>query len=279
MTMDEIAALLRQADPAQFFATLFVPEEKRAAVMALRAFAAEMARIPLIVSEPGLGEIRFQWWREVVSGERAGEAASHPLAAALCEAISTYRLPVSALDGLIDARVGDLYADPPPSMNDLEGYCGECFSVPYRLAAMIVSPQDSAAIAEVAGHGGVAEGLLDIVARWPMLLRRSRVMLPQDVMAQFSLTRESVLAGTEPAQVRLALAHMLALAESHRVKASAALDGLKAEEAPAFLPLALLAPFTTRVRRAMPDAVASLPQWRVQFELWRASRRSVRTLF
>lgn len=277
--MDEIAALLRQADPAQFFATLFVPEDKRAAVMTLRAFAAEMARIPLIVSEPGLGEIRFQWWREVLSGERAGEAASHPLAAALRETITRYSLPVSALEGLIDARAGDLYADLPPSMNDLEGYCGECFSVPYRLAAMIVSPAESKAVADVAGHGGVAEGLLDSVARWPLLLRRSRVMLPQDVMAQFSLTRESVLAGTEPAQVRLALEHMLALAEAHRAKASAALHGLKPEEAPAFLPLALLAPFTTRVRRAMPDAVASLPQWRVQFELWRASRRGVGKLF
>lgn len=277
--MDEIAALLRQADPAQFFATLFVPEDKRAAVMALRAFAAEMARIPLIVSEPGLGEIRFQWWREVLSGERAGEAASHPLAAAVRETITLYRLPVSALEGLIDARVGDLYADPPPSMNDLEGYCGECFSVPYRLAAMILSPEQSKGVADVAGHGGVAEGLLDSVARWPSLLRRSRVMLPQDVMAQFSLTRESVLAGTEPAQVRLALEHMLALAESHRMKASAALHGLKSDEASALLPLALLAPFTTRIRRAMPDAVASLPQWRVQFELWRASRRGVGKLF
>lgn len=277
--MDDIAALLRQADPAQFFATLFVPQEKRQGVMAVRAFAAEMARIPLIVSEPGLGEIRFQWWREVISGERAGEAASHPLAAALRQTITTYRLPTSALEAMIDARVGDLYADPPPSLNDLEGYCGESFSIQYRLAALILSPQDSSAVADVAGHGGVAEGLLDCVGRWPLLLRRSRVMVPQDMMAEFSLTRENILAGTQPAQLRLALEHMVQLAEEHRAKASAALRGLAADQAAAFLPLALLKPLSAQVRRAMPDRVASLPQWRVQFELWRASRRTVGHLF
>lgn len=277
--MDEVAALLRQADPAQFFATLFVPAEKRNAILALRAFAAEMARIPLIVSEPGLGEIRFQWWREVIAGERAGEAASHPLAAALRETIIAHRLPVAALEGLIDARIGDLYADPPPSVNDLEGYCGECYSVPYRLAALVLQPNASKAVADVAGHGGVAEGLLDIVARWPLLLRRSRVMLPQDLMAQFSLSRESILAGTAPAQLRLALEHMLDMAEAHRARASAGLGGLQPDETAAFLPLALLAPMMARARRTMPDAVASLPQWRVQFALWRASRRSAGTLF
>lgn len=277
--MDEIAALLRQADPAQFFATLFVPAEKRQAILALRAFAAEMARIPLIVSEPGLGEIRFQWWREVIRGERAGEAGSHPLAAALRAAIIAHRLPVGALEGLIDARIGDLYADPPPSVNDLEGYCGECYSVPYRLAALVLQPNASKAVADVAGHGGVAEGLLDIVARWPLLLRRSRVMLPQDVMARFSLTRESILAGTEPEPLRLALAHVLDMVEAHRAKAAASLAGLQPDETVAFLPLALFAPMMVRVRRAMPDAVASLPQWRVQFTLWRASHRSAATLF
>lgn len=277
--MDEIAAALKQSDPDQFFATLFVPEEKRAAIMALRAFAAEMARIPYLVSEPALGEIRFQWWVEVLSGARDGEAAANPLASALLDAVRRYHLPADALQGLIGARVEDLYADPPPTMNDLEGRLGECFSVPYRLATMILAPVSSRAVADVAGHGGVAEGLTDLLARWPSLLRRARVMIPNDVMAQFGVTREIVLAGTESAKTRLALEHLAQLAEMHRAKASAALSGLREEEAAAFLPLALVGPLLTRVRRAMPDAVAALPQWRVQFELWRASRRDVARMF
>lgn len=277
--MDAIAAALRENDPAQFFASLFVPVEKRMAVMALRAFAAEMARIPFLVSEPGLGEIRFQWWVEVLAGEREGEASANPLAAALMQAVRAYDLPVAALQGLIGARVEDLYADPPPMMNDLEGRLGECFSVPYRLAAMILSRDASGAVADVAGHGGVAEGLTDMLARWPLLLRRSRVMIPNEVLARFELTREIVLAGTEPAKTRRALECLAGAAEAHCAQASAALPGLGANEAPAFLPLALVAPLLTRARRAVPDAVAILPQWRVQFELWRASRRDHARMF
>lgn len=276
---DSVAAQLRETDPAQFFASLFVPDAKRAAIMAIRAFASEMARIPFLVSEPMLGEIRFQWWHEVLAGERDGEAQANPLAAAVLQAVRAHDLPIAALQGLIAARVEDLYADPPPTLNDLEGRLGECYSVPYRLAALVLHPDASASVADVAGHGGVAAGLTDLLAHWPLLLRRSRVMIPSDVMARFALTREVVLAGTEPETSRRAMEHLADLADAHRVKASAALSGLQAQEAPAFLPLALVAPLLKRARRTLPNSVASLPQWRVQFDLWRASRRAVARLF
>ena len=277
--MDPVAAQLREADPAQFFASLFVSDEKRAPMMALRAFAAEMARIPFLVSESMLGEIRLQWWHEVLAGEREVEAQANPLAAALMQAVRMHDLPVAALQGLIAARVEDLYADPPPTMNDLEGRLGECYSVPYRLASLVLRADASAGVADVAGHGGVAEGLTDLLARWPLLLRRSRVMIPSDVMAEFGLTREIVLAGTEPEKTQRALMFLVEKAELHRAKASAALRGLYAEEAPAFLPLALVAPMMQRVRSALPNGAANLPQWRMQFVLWRASRRDVATMF
>jgi len=57
------------------------------------------------------------------------------------------------------------------------------------------------------------------------------------------------------------------------------LAGLNASEAPAFLPLTLVEPLLSRVERTMLDGVASLPQWRVQFDLWRASKRDVARLF
>lgn len=277
--MDPVAAQLREADPAQFFASLFVPDDKRAAIMALRVFATEMARIPFLVSEPVLGEIRFQWWHEVLAGERDGEAQANPLAAALTQAVRTHDLPVAALQGLIAARIEDLYADPPPTMNDLEGRLGECYSVPYRLASLVLRADASAGVADVAGHGGVAEGLMDMLARWPLLLRRSRVMIPSDVMAEFGLTRESVMAGIEPEKTHSALMFLVEKAEQHRAKASAALRSLHAEEAVAFLPLALVEPMLERVLEALPQQAASLPQWRMQFALWRASRRDVATMF
>lgn len=277
--MSPFADALRDAQPAQFFATLFVPVEQRDAVMVLRAFSAEMARIPWRVSEPMLGEIRFQWWREVLDGQREGEAAANPLAASLLHIIRDHGLPVAMLQGLIDARIEDLYADPPPSLHDLEGRLGETHAVPYRLAAMICDANASSAVADVAGHGGVAEGLIEILAHWPSLLQRARVMLPQDMMARYGVTREIVLAGTEPTKTHAAFMALLDHAVTHYKKAAHHLGGLHQAEAVAFLPLCLLASQIKILQRGVPVSPLGLPQWRMQWDLWRGSRRAIKDLF
>ena len=113
------------ADRDAWLASLFIPQPARAHVQALYAFSREIARVPEIVSQPTLGEIRMQWWVEALEGARAAEASSNPVAAALLDTVSRFDLPAPALVALVDARRFDLYADPMPSLNDLEGYCGE----------------------------------------------------------------------------------------------------------------------------------------------------------
>ncbi len=62
--------LLREHDPDRHLAVLWLPQEQRGAAAAIYAFAAEIGRIPSLVEEPANGEIRLQWWSEVVAGER-----------------------------------------------------------------------------------------------------------------------------------------------------------------------------------------------------------------
>ena len=50
----------------------------------------EIARVRDLAREPMPGEIRLQWWREVLAGERDGEAAAHPVAAALRKTLDRY---------------------------------------------------------------------------------------------------------------------------------------------------------------------------------------------
>ena len=58
----------------------YAPIEQRTGLLALYGFAAELARIPEQVSEPPLGLIRLQWWREAL-GEIFGTGAvrAHPI--------------------------------------------------------------------------------------------------------------------------------------------------------------------------------------------------------
>ena len=106
---EHCAALVREADRDRYLATLFAPAEHRDALFALYAFNVEIARVRDLAREPMPGEIRLQWWREALSGERAGEAAAHPVAAALRETLARYgsgQRPAAST--LIDAHVSSI---------------------------------------------------------------------------------------------------------------------------------------------------------------------------
>ena len=117
---DYCETLVREADKDRFVATLFAAAPRRRALHALYAFNVELARVRELAREPMPGEIRLQWWRDVLGGtaDRGGGAGRvrahrhrHPLpAAGRC-----------ARD-MIEARSFDLYDDPMGSLAELEAY-------------------------------------------------------------------------------------------------------------------------------------------------------------
>jgi len=80
-------------DHDRFQTGLFAPARKRNTLFALYAFNYEIARVRETVTEPMLGQIRLQWWREVVETAYAGTAPrQHVVAIALTEAIREFAL-------------------------------------------------------------------------------------------------------------------------------------------------------------------------------------------
>jgi phytoene synthase len=116
------AELVRSRDFARYAATLFVPAIPRRALLALYAFNAEISRVREQVSQPLPGEMRLQWWTDMLQGAGHGGIEGNPVAAELLLAIRDFRLPVEPLSRLIDEHQFDLYNDPMPSMAALEGY-------------------------------------------------------------------------------------------------------------------------------------------------------------
>src|SRR5664279_648872 len=120
LNYEHCAALVREFDRDRFLATLFAPAQHRDALFALYAFNVEITRVRELARQPMPGEIRLQWWREMLSGERDGEAAAHPVAAALRATLAQHGFVVAPLLELIDARAFDLYDEPMPTIGDLE---------------------------------------------------------------------------------------------------------------------------------------------------------------
>lgn len=63
---------LREHDVDRYLASLLSPPEKRRALVALYAYHAELARVRDSVREPLPGEMRLQYWRDLLVGSEHG---------------------------------------------------------------------------------------------------------------------------------------------------------------------------------------------------------------
>lgn len=249
-----IAETLRAVDRDRYLSVLYAPQGKRDALFSLYAFNAEIAAVRDRIREALPGEIRLQWWRDVLAApEGAGEG--HPIAAALVETIRSHNLPLSAFDNYLEARVFDLYDDPMPSRGDLEGYCGETASAIIQLAALILDPVAAPAHAELAGHAGCALAITGLLRLLPIHRARGQCYVPRDILAAAGMSPEDLLAAEPGGPARHAVEAMIALANDHLAAFLRKAPDLPSGLRPAFLPLALVPAYLSKLSR---DPAAAL---------------------
>ena len=272
---DQAAAcedLVKTYDRDRWLASLLAPEDQRPAIFALYAFSTEIARIRETVTQPTLGEMRLVWWREALEGARAAEVASHPVAGAVLATIAMLHLPTRAFTGLIEARRFDLYDDPVPNLNFLEGYAGETASALFRLASIALNGGRDPGAADAAGHAGVAYAIAGLLRALPWHAGQGRCYVPADMLARHGLAPADVIARKDTPALRACLADMRGEARRHLEEARRGLSGLARPARPAFAPLALVPLYLKAMERAdyQPFQTAiDAPQWRKQWAMWR----------
>jgi 15-cis-phytoene synthase len=273
------ANLVRTHDFARYASTLFVPPDLRRSVLALYAFNTEISRVREHVTQPLAGEVRMQWWTDMLAEAGRGGVEGNPVAAELRLAIRNFGLPVERLTRLIEEHQFDLYNDPMPSMAALEGYIDDTAAALFLLAARIAAPP-SAEIEHLARHAGLAQGLTQVIANLPLDAARRQLFVPLQVLRQHGSVIEEIFAGKQTIKVRAALDQLIGEAQRHLETALALLAEVTPEVRPIFLPLALVRRDLARMARADTDPF--VPKARSRFStlwtLWRASRsKSFRT--
>lgn len=252
---DATAELVRQADPDRYLAALYAPREARANLLALYAFNAEVAAVRDRVSEPLPGEMRLQWWRDVIEAESGPEAAQgHPTARALLETVQACRLPRTALLDHLEARIFDLYDDPMPDRTALEGYCGETAGALIQLSALVLDAEAARDSGALAGHAGCAQAIAGLLRLLPLHRARGQCYVPADILAAVGTDRDALVAGTGEGPAR-AVAAMAALGREHLTAFERAAADLPQSLRPAFLPLA---PVGAYLRRIAADPAGAL---------------------
>jgi phytoene synthase len=265
---------VRAADRDRYLATLYAPEAKRASLFAIYAFNAEIAAIRDRIREPLPGEVRLQWWRDVLDGARPAEG--HPVAEVLLAAIREHALPVVTFQNYLDARIFDLYDDPMPSRNDLEGYCGETASALIQLACLILDRDAAPRFAGLAGHAGCAQVIAGLLRLLPIHRSRGQCYVPKDILAAAGVSPAEFLAGDGAAGAVRAVAAMTALGREHLQAFERGARALPQTLRPAFLPLALTSAYLDLIERSPASALrktGDLPAWRKHILLLRRASR------
>lgn len=267
------ADLVRARDFRTYAASLFVSPEARRSWLALAAFNAEVAHVRDHVSQPLPGEIRLQWWRDVLTGEgrdAQGEAEANPVAAELLRAIAVHDLPIETFVRLIDAHVFDVYDDPMPDMAALEAHCRDTSAALYGLRAKVLGVNSPEAV-RIAEHAGLAEGLVDTMLALPRHAVRHQLYLPGDLMNLHGVIAEEFFLRQASQPLKEALAHLRREAASQLQQAVAMLASAPVSSRAAFLPLAVIGKNLTRLESSEPFAPPLLSRLGILWTTWRAA--------
>jgi phytoene synthase len=240
----------RAGDIDRYLSALLAPRRVREDLIALTAFLGEVARIPAVVSEPMMGEIRLQWWREALAAASAGAATGSPIADALGRVMQRHALPEGLLQSLIDARGRDLDIEQGPrvlagGMPDLGGYLLATEGAAFRLSARVLGVNEGPPVADLLAAAAQAYGRARMARR----------------AAQAGISHDTAL--YEDARSWLAEARRLVPLASPALL-------------PAILPVALVEPYLAALQRLGPDGARQgadiSPLTRV-WRLWWASAR------
>ena len=175
--------LVRRVNPDRALLAELAPQELRPHIWAIAAFDWEVGRIPDMVSEPMLGAIRRQWWRDAWAEIADGKPRRHPVVEALAEANRTVPLPLDAVEAYLEAREAEQEAPPAHlvEMNERASALGGGIA---RLEAAILGGGEA--------EFGAAWTMVGEVRALPQRLRHGRHGLPADRIAALSTGLEKL---------------------------------------------------------------------------------------
>ncbi|MCU7371518.1 presqualene diphosphate synthase HpnD [Paucibacter sp. O1-1] len=179
-----------------YYAFLFLPPPRRAAITAFYAFCREIDDVVDEIQDPGIAATKLAWWRKEAAGAFAG-SPQHPAMKALMPHVADYDIRLEHLMAVIDGCQMDLeqtrYLDYP----GLQRYCHLVAGVVGEVASGIFGRSEPATIA-YAHKLGQALQLTNIIRDVGDDARRGRIYLPISELQQFDVKAHEILKREKP---------------------------------------------------------------------------------
>ncbi|KAK5947421.1 hypothetical protein PMZ80_001571 [Knufia obscura] len=248
--------LVRKSDSPSYTLSHFVQPHALPAYLAIRAFNIEIARIPDIVSNTTIGQMRHQFWKDTINKTFAGNPPEEPVAVLLASYMQDtgIKLNKTWFQKIISARDQALTRPAFTNISALETYAESTYSTLLYLTLSAL-PLNSLTADHVASHVGKAVGIAAVLRGVPLLAfppppnshsnnpagmglpmtrdRQRIVNLPYDVMSQSGVSEEDIFRNGGNAQgLKDAIFTVATRASDHLITARSLLKEIKSNEEP-----------------------------------------------
>jgi phytoene synthase len=179
-----------------YYAFMFLPQARRAAITAFYAFCREVDDVVDEVHDPHLARTKLAWWRNEVARAFAGHP-THPVMQALMPLAADYGIEHRHLEAVIDGCEMDLVQNRFLDFQSLEKYCHLVAGVVGEVACNIFGRTQDATVA-YAHRLGLAMQLTNIIRDVGDDARRGRIYLPINELQQFDVKAHELLKREAP---------------------------------------------------------------------------------
>jgi phytoene synthase len=174
-----------------YYAFLFLPAERRAAITAFYAFCREVDDVVDEISDPSVAQSTLAWWQKEVQQAFAGHP-THPVMHALMPHVKVYDIEAHHLLSVVDGCQMDLTQTRYLDFACLQRYCHLVAGVVGEVAAKIFGQTD-AATTLYAHKLGLAFQLTNILRDVGEDAMRGRIYLPIDELKQFDVKAQDLM--------------------------------------------------------------------------------------
>ena len=179
-----------------YYAFLFLPPPRRAAITAFYAFCREVDDVVDEVTDPGVAASKLAWWRRETAESFAGRP-SHPAMKALMPHVAAFGILPSHLDAVIEGCEVDLQQTRFLDFAALARYCHLVAGVVGEVAANIFGRTSDRTV-EYAHRLGLAMQLTNIIRDVGDDARRGRIYIPVSELQQFDVKAQEILSRSAP---------------------------------------------------------------------------------
>ena len=189
--MSDYGSLVRKKDPDRYICILFAKRGLQQDLFSICAFYSEVAEVSDRVTEPQLGRIRLQWWREALMRMSANYDADDLITAELSKVYKKHRLSPDLFNVILEARSLDIDNYQPTHTLDLVNYIKNTSAALSQLflnVMQVCDEETKLTVEEVS----IAFGLVGVLRSTRYLASNKRILLPSSRMKYYGISKHQL---------------------------------------------------------------------------------------